>query len=477
MPVIAATGVSKAYAIFAKPADRLKQMLSFGRRRYYREFWALRDVSFAISRGQTIGIVGRNGSGKSTLLQIISGTLTPSSGALTVNGRVAALLELGAGFNPEFTGRENVYLNAALLGQDRAETERRFERIAAFADIGTYIDQPVKTYSSGMYARLAFSVAIHVDPDILVVDEALSVGDELFQRKCFLRIKEMQREGVTILFVSHSAATVTEICDKVLVLDRGERLLFSTARTAVRHYQRLLNAPQDKSDAIREELKALDRDIEAGAREDGHPVAAAPAATPGAAVTPAPAALGGFSEESYFDPGLVAKGAVVYAENGAAITDLEIRNVRGQRVNTIAIGEAFSYRYRVHFHRAARNVRFGFVIKSVTGVELSRGNSHGDQFGIDFVEEGTTVEVVYSFQNQFAPNLYFLNAGVVSTVDGEETMLHRIMDGCVFRSLPRRETNISGYVDCAIRPFATVEVVEADPTRAADVPDRRALGA
>lgn len=241
--------LSKHFAMFERPQDRLKQMLvprlqraaGLAPKRYFQEFTALSGVSFEVARGETVGIVGRNGCGKSTLLQIVCGTLQPSSGTVEVNGRIAALLELGAGFNPEFTGRENVYMNAAILGLTRAQTDERFDEIARFADIGIFIDQPVKTYSSGMYVRLAFAVAISVDPDILVVDEALAVGDEAFQRKCFARIEQIRERGGTILFVSHAAQTVVQLCDRAILLDRGEVLLDGKPKIVVNQYQRFLN--------------------------------------------------------------------------------------------------------------------------------------------------------------------------------------------------------------------------------------------
>jgi lipopolysaccharide transport system ATP-binding protein len=193
-------------------------------KKYYREFWALKSVSFNVKRGSTVGIVGKNGSGKSTLLQLICGTLSQSNGEVETNGRIAALLELGSGFNPEFTGRENVYMNSAVLGLTKDEVDSRFQDIVDFADIGLFIEQPVKTYSSGMLVRLAFAVAINVDPEILIVDEALSVGDELFQRKCFARIEAIKNKGATILFVSHSGSTIVELCDSAILLDSGEVL-------------------------------------------------------------------------------------------------------------------------------------------------------------------------------------------------------------------------------------------------------------
>lgn len=221
--------LSKCYEIYDTPRDRLKQfvlprvrhMVGKAHKQYFREFWALKDVSFEIKKGETIGIIGRNGSGKSTLLQMICGTLTPTGGDVEVNGRVAALLELGSGFNPEFTGRENVYMNAAVLGLTNDEIDAQFDKIVAFADIGEFIEQPVKTYSSGMFVRLAFAVVVHVQPDILVVDEALSVGDIAFQNRCMQRIRQLKEAGASILFVSHDLSTVQILCDRVIWIKHG----------------------------------------------------------------------------------------------------------------------------------------------------------------------------------------------------------------------------------------------------------------
>jgi lipopolysaccharide transport system ATP-binding protein len=213
--------LSKCYQIYDKPRHRLLQLLVGGRKQLFREFWALRNISFDVKRGETVAIIGRNGSGKSTLLQLLCGTLNPTSGSVETNGRVAALLELGAGFNPEFTGRENVHLNATILGLTPVQIEEKLPAIETFAEIGPFIDQPVKTYSSGMYVRLAFSVAVHTDPSILVVDEALSVGDARFQAKCLNHIKRMKEQGVSILFVSHDINAVRSLCDRSIWLDGG----------------------------------------------------------------------------------------------------------------------------------------------------------------------------------------------------------------------------------------------------------------
>jgi teichoic acid transport system ATP-binding protein len=219
--IITVEGISKCYKLYDSNRDRLKEALHPFKKKYHRHFWALRDIDFHVRNGQTVGVIGVNGSGKSTLLQIICGILQPTTGQARVNGRITALLELGSGFNPEFTGRENVYLQGAILGMSRREIDTRYQAIVDFADIGGFIDQPVKTYSSGMMVRLAFSVAINVDPDVLIVDEALSVGDVFFQAKCFDRMKRMRDRGITSLLVSHNLSTIKALCDHVILLDKG----------------------------------------------------------------------------------------------------------------------------------------------------------------------------------------------------------------------------------------------------------------
>jgi len=240
--------LGKSYQIYDHPRDRLKQfvvprvkqIMGSKSTNYYREFWALRDVSLEITRGETVGILGRNGSGKSTLLQLICGTLTPTTGTVETYGRVAALLELGSGFNPEFTGRENVYLNGSLLGLNRSQIEHKFDDIVAFAEIGEYLEQPVKTYSSGMILRLAFAVQVSVEADVLIIDEALAVGDARFQLKCFKRLEELKMRGTTILFVSHATELVRSFCDYGLVLEKGEKIFWGDAKEATINYLSML---------------------------------------------------------------------------------------------------------------------------------------------------------------------------------------------------------------------------------------------
>lgn len=237
---ISVRNIAKCYELYDKPHQRLLQLLAGPKRRYFKEFWALNDISFDVKKGETLGIMGRNGGGKSTLLQIIAGTLTPTRGQVRVNGRLTALLELGAGFNPEFSGRENVYLNGAILGLSRSEMTARFAEIVAFADIGDHLDQPVKTYSSGMYVRLAFAVQACVEPEVLIVDEALSVGDEKFQRKCFDYIDALRQRGCAILIVTHSTATVEKFCQRAVLLHKGQLHGVGPAKEMVDQYHALL---------------------------------------------------------------------------------------------------------------------------------------------------------------------------------------------------------------------------------------------
>lgn len=235
-------GVSKSYPIYASPGDRLKELLTLNRGRWHRDFWALRDVSFAIRPGETFCVIGENGAGKSTLLQLVAGILQPTKGSVEVNGRVSALLELGSGFNPDFTGRDNVYLNAAILGFSKAEIDHRYKQIEQFAEIGDFIDQPVKTYSSGMAVRLAFAVAIHVDPEILLVDEALAVGDIYFRQRCLRKVHELRARGITILFVSHAISDVKAIGDRTLWLEQGRMQALGETDVVVSKYMAAMSA-------------------------------------------------------------------------------------------------------------------------------------------------------------------------------------------------------------------------------------------
>lgn len=450
-------GLSKCYQIYDQPRDRLKQFIlprlqgALGQqsKQYFREFWALKDVSFEVKKGETVGIIGRNGSGKSTLLQMICGTLNPTSGSIQTHGRVAALLELGSGFNPEFTGRENVYLNAAVLGLRTDEIDQRFDEIVAFADIGDFIEQPVKTYSSGMMVRLAFAVAINVEPQILIVDEALSVGDELFQRKCFSRIEAIRKAGGTILFVSHSGGTVVELCDRAVLLDSGELLAMGKPKQMVGRYQKLLYAPADKRDHLRNEIR---RDNDVGltyqtdsTQEEGNQLLAADA-TQQIELT-----------DSY-DPALKPTSTIAYASYGAVIHDPAIYTLSGERVNNLTRGKTYRYRYRVSFENAANNVRFGMLIKTTSGVELGgAASASSNRTSLPYVSAGSEFTVIFDFCCRLNTGVYFLNAGVNGEIDGGETYLHRLIDAAMFRVVSENENSGTGIVDFSCAPTVVLE--------------------
>lgn len=453
-------GVGKRYDVYDKPHHRLFDLFA-GQARRARPFWALRGLDLEIHRGETVGIVGRNGSGKSTLLQILCGTLAPTEGEVEVRGRVAALLELGAGFNPEFTGRENVFLNASLLGMSHEETVRRLPQILAFADIGEFIDQPVRTYSSGMYVRLAFAVAISVDPDILVIDEALSVGDEAFQRKCFARIEELKRGGSTILFVSHSAGTIVQLCDRAVLLDTGRRLLTASPKSVVARYQRLIYAPPDRREEMLREIAELD------GNDDPEPFGPAGGTDSGEAEV-AVVRQHDASTTERFDPGLVPSSTVHYVSRGARIVRPRLTTLSGVDVNVLAPKQRYLYRYDVEFDRDVENVTFGMMVKSISGVELFGMASHPYGSAIPHVAAGSVVSIEFGLVAAMLPGTYFLNAGCGGSIDGEgESFMHRILDAIMFRvELPATDRRLSGFFDVSDEPACRWRVCAPHPQSA-----------
>ncbi len=444
-PAVRVRGLGKRYSLQATPWQRVRSALLDREPSDARAMWALRDVSFEVERGESFGIVGRNGCGKSTLLEIVSGTLAPTTGDVEVAGQLAALLELGAGFDPALTGRENVFVQGALLGLSKAEVESRFDEIAAFADLGAYLDEPVHHYSTGMFVRLAFAVAVSATPDVLVVDEALAVGDEAFQRRCYGRIEEMKAAGVTLLFVSHSAAAVLELCDRVMLLDAGEALCVGAPRDVLPRYHRLIYAPPGRQPALRAEILAETTEgrFSSGSSESQ------PAADP------APL------EAERFDAGLESKSRVEYASQGAHIEDVRIETERGERVNVLHRGARYVYAFRVRFDRAAEGVRFGMMLKNLVGSELGGlADAPPDAVGRR-VTPGDEIDVRLPFELRLNPGTYFANAGVVARASGEELFLHRIIDVLSFRV----------SLESGLRGTGTVDLVpEGDAAAAALVP-------
>ncbi|MBC8996158.1 ABC transporter ATP-binding protein [Pseudomonas sp. N40(2020)] len=430
--------LSKCYEIYDQPRDRLKQFIvprlqataRMQPSRFYREFWALRDVSFEVKRGETVGIIGCNGSGKSTLLQMICGTLNPTTGTVKTHGRIAALLELGSGFDPDFTGRDNVYMNAAVLGLAREEIDQRFDEIAAFADIGEFIEQPVKSYSSGMVVRLAFAVQAMIDPDIFIVDEALAVGDEKFQRKCFARMEELKSQGTSILFVSHSASSIIELCDRTLLLDHGTRLMYGAAPQAVRAYQKLIYAPQAEYKRLVEAYIEADK---TGENVDLQKT------------TQKPRVVSVDVSEDSFDSGLVPETTAIYPTQGAEITSFSILDTDGRQVNVLQAGSTYHIQVAGHFSESFDATFWGIHIRNVSGAVVTGQRFPEDGAYFEPVSAGSDFNIKFSFQMSLLPGVYFVGGGVWS--NQEPSCAHRIMDAIMFRVVSEDKLNSFGYVD------------------------------
>lgn len=374
-------GVSKRFELFDHPRDQLKQFLlpRFSRlagvppKQYFREFWALQDVSLEILKGESCGIVGLNGSGKSTLLQIITGTLTPTSGKVFTNGRVAALLELGSGFNPEFTGRENVYMNGALLGFNRQQVMEKLDNIQSFADIGTYFDQPLSTYSSGMQMRVAFAVATAFDPDILIVDEALAVGDAYFQQKCFHRLEKFREGGGTMLFVSHDANTVKHLCNKALLLSYGRTVSFATPREVIDLYQGLIAKKSDMGE--REVVVAQDKpDVSASWQ----------------------------------------KATTITTNDEAELIDFKLLDEAGNVVTYLESEAPLTVQYVVKLHKDFDRPAFGLIVRDKLGRSLFETSTYAMRQPDVAVAAGCEVDVRFKFDFNLRAGQYSFSIGVAN---------------------------------------------------------------
>ena len=439
--------VTKTYKLYKKRSDRVKETFHPLRRKYSHPFHALTNISFQVQKGETLGIVGRNGSGKSTLLQLITGVLAPTQGEITVNGKIAAILELGSGFSPEFTGRENIYLNSTIMEVEAETIEEYIDDIITFAELGDFIDQPLKTYSSGMKARLAFALSINVSPDILIIDEALSVGDEAFQRKCFARIESFRKSGGTVLFVSHGANTIVQLCNRAILLDKGELLMLGSPKKVVAQYQKLIYSPPEKLEALRKSIKNLKEIDNKSKDEKKKPI---PTKNNTQKQTPTP--LKESESKPFFDPNLKPKSTVWYESRGSRIQNPEILTIDGQAVNNLSKGEEYIFTYQVSFTEEAFNVRFGMLIKTKTGFEIGGIGTAKVGEGIEYVEPGSTFAIQYRFRCICFPGTYFANAAVLGIKTDKEEFLHRGIDVFMFRVLPQKDRIFSGVVDFYLEP-------------------------
>jgi len=411
--VISIRNVGKMYRLYDRPQDRLKEQLfwRFGKH-YGREFWALRDVSFQVKKGETVGIIGRNGSGKSTLLQIIAGTLAPTTGEVRLRGRVSALLELGSGFNPLFTGRENVFLSGAIMGISRVEMERRFNEVAAFADIGEFIDQPVKTYSSGMFARLAFAVAISVDPDILIVDEILAVGDFGFQQKCVARLRQMREDGLTLLFVSHSPDAIKSICTKGLFLIEGRPVFWGNAEPAVNLY---FNYVRQQAN-----LEAMNHQ-----NDIAHPIS--------------------------FQSNV--PGALRYGTGHVQIEKVELTDDTGQPCRAFKFGDYITLNVYFKTYIDLDNLSVSFLVRDLTGIDLMGTTTFDENVRLPMMRSGTQSKVRFRFNNDLHVGNFGISVALhrVSQRNYSDNVLFDQVDGCAsFIVIPDPDRPVHYKVYCPV---------------------------
>lgn len=412
-PIVSLRGVSKYYKLYASPKERLREALSLSGKKYHKKFYAIRDIDLEINQGEIVGIVGRNGSGKSTLLKLIAGVLTPDGGDIDVQGKVTALLELGGGFNPEFTGRKNIFFYGMILGFSRKMMAELLEDIIAFADIGEHIDQPLRTYSSGMRARLGFAVAIHVDPEILILDEVLAVGDALFQRKCHAKMEALFQSGSTIFYVSHNANSIKELCSRVIFIHEGNIIMDGDPKAVVNHYQKFLFA----TEAERAELEAsLKNAVKISNKApEPHP-----------------------QRVTHSDATLLktfrSKSAVESRQFGARAFDIAIETPQGREVNFLPFDAPFVFAYSVQFdeHEYARDeVYFGMQIRDIKGVNISGSNTQRQAKPCK-VSNGISYRVRWTFRTNLLPGDYFASLSVFLIDNGQKRHL-KIMDAYAFK--------------------------------------------
>lgn len=401
--------VSKVYHLYDRQRDRLKEALNLTKKKCYREHFALDKLDFEIKKGETVGIIGTNGSGKSTILKIITGVLNPTDGEVTVDGRISALLELGAGFNMEYSGIENVYLNGTMIGFTKQEIDARLQDILEFADIGDFVNQPVKTYSSGMFVRLAFAVAINIDPEILIVDEALSVGDVFFQSKCYHKFEEFKKMGKTILFVSHDLGSITKYCDRAILLNKGHKLFEGTPKEAVDMYKRVLvNQLEDGEDGKTVWDQGEDKKLWRSALPINPEV-------------------------------------LEYGSKKAEIVDFAFVDANGRYSNVIEKGSEMTVKMKALFHEDIAEPIFAFSFKNLLGIELCGTNTMFEKVEITPKKAGETQIVSFKQKMDLQGGEYLLSLGCTGYPHGEFTVYHRLYDVCSLTVVSTKNT--VGYYD------------------------------
>lgn len=433
--MIEVTDVTKVYKLYDKPIDRLKESMSLSHKNYHRDFYALNHISFDVKKGEAVGIIGTNGSGKSTMLKIITGVLTPTAGSIKTQGTVCALLELGAGFNQDYTGIENIYMNGTMMGFTREEMDAKLQDILDFADIGDFVYQPVKSYSSGMFVRLAFALYISVDPDVLIVDEALSVGDVFFQAKCYHRMDELKQKGTTILMVTHDLGSVMKYCDRVLLLNKGERIAEGKPGEMVDLYKKILAGQYsgnedfvDKQDfgvdSVGGEAVKL-REDNAGGAADGN--------TPKETAAQEP--------EGLMQTQLTLNPSVQHYGNGKAeIYDFGILDQKGKVTNVVLKGEYFSIKEKIRFHAPVESPIFTFTIKDKRGADLTGTNTMFEGEDIAPVKAGDEYTCTFRQKMTLQGGEYLLSMSCTGFEQGEHTVYDRKYDIASLTVLSNKNT-------------------------------------
>jgi len=437
--------LTKMYKLYDKNSDRLKDALGLGKNKLYKEHLALNNVNMTIKKGETIGIIGTNGSGKSTILKIITGVLSPTSGEVNVNGHISALLELGAGFNMEYNGIDNIYLNGMMIGFTEEEIERRMAAILDFADIGEYVYQPVKTYSSGMFVRLAFAVAINIDPEILIVDEALSVGDVFFQAKCYHKFEEFKKQGKTILFVSHDLSSISKYCDRAILLNQGVMLGEGTPKKMIDIYKQVLvgQYPLPKNDfhslldddSIRE---AASKDVEAADKRIGEKIDVKNHDT--GKSSPEPSQKKEEVTDKSQNPDLLE-----YGDGSAEITSFYITDNKNTQTTAVIKGTEFTIHMHVKFMKDIQAPIFAFTFKNILGIEITGTNSMVEKAFLDPVKAGDEKDVTFTQKMMLQGGEYLLSFGVTGFEHNDFTVYHRLYDALNVTVVS--DKNTVGYYD------------------------------
>ena len=406
--------VSKLYKLYDKPSDRFKEALGLTKEKKYREHYALSDVSFEVKKGETVGIIGTNGSGKSTILKIITGVLNPTSGKVDVSGRISALLELGAGFNMEYTGVENIYLNGTMMGYSKEEVDAKLQMILDFADIGDFVNQPVKTYSSGMFVRLAFAVAINIDPEILIVDEALSVGDVFFQAKCYHKFDEFKNAGKTILIVSHDLGSIAKYCDRAVLLNKGEKMAEGEPKEIIDLYKQVLVSQAENRELTDEQPTVSEDD---SMNDEGR----------------------------WKDTLMLNPNVLDYGDKQAEIIDFAIIDDKNRITNNIQKNTDFRIRMKVKFHKDIDEPIFAFTIKDLQGTEVTGTNTMYEQVDFGLVKAGEEKVIEFSQNMNLQGRNYLLSFGCVGYHDNDFLVYNRLYDVCNINVIS--DKNTVGFYD------------------------------